>query len=164
LRAGNLLGGWSKDSFLDGGARVAYSFLAGLALYRFNWVIKNHLSFPVLAGLLLLAFIMPWTKWNWLTESLVVLFYFPLLVALGAGSSASGFWKKFCRFSGNISYPLYMTHYTAIWIFGNYLTTEKPAGTELMLVIVSGVLLQLLIAYLTMRFLDIPIRKYLSGR
>lgn len=98
LRAGNLLGGWSKDSFLDGGARVAYSFLAGLALYRFNWVIKNQLSFPALAGLLLLAFIMPLTKLNWLKESLVVLFYFPLLIALGAGSSASGFWKKFCLF------------------------------------------------------------------
>ena len=25
-RAGNLLGGWSKDNFFDGGARVAYSF------------------------------------------------------------------------------------------------------------------------------------------
>lgn len=25
-RAGNLLGGWAKDNFLDGGARVAYSF------------------------------------------------------------------------------------------------------------------------------------------
>jgi peptidoglycan/LPS O-acetylase OafA/YrhL len=35
-RAGNLLGGWSKDNFLDGGARVAYSFLAGLFLYPFQ--------------------------------------------------------------------------------------------------------------------------------
>ncbi|RDC62536.1 hypothetical protein AHMF7616_01130 [Adhaeribacter pallidiroseus] len=88
-RAGNLLGGWSKDNFLDGGARMAYSFLAGLFLYRSNWMLKNRLGFVGLAILLFLAFIMPGSKWNWLTEALVVLFYFPLLVSLGAGSSLS---------------------------------------------------------------------------
>jgi len=35
-RAGNLMGGWSKDTFLDGGVRVAYSFSAGLLLFRSN--------------------------------------------------------------------------------------------------------------------------------
>ena len=97
-RAGNLLGGWSKDNFFDGGARVAYSFLAGLFLYRSNWIIKNRLGFIGLAILLFLAFIMPGSKWNWLTEALVVLLYFPLLVSLGAGSSLSPQWKKLCRF------------------------------------------------------------------
>src|SRR5688572_22562421 len=38
-RAGNLLGGWAGSNFLDGGARVAYSFLAGLFIYRSNWII-----------------------------------------------------------------------------------------------------------------------------
>ena len=97
-QAGNLLGGWSKDNFLDGGARVAYSFLAGLLLYRFNWIIKNKFGFISLAALLFLAFIMPWTKWNGLTEALVVLFYFPLIVSLGACSDLSAWWKKLCRF------------------------------------------------------------------
>jgi peptidoglycan/LPS O-acetylase OafA/YrhL len=43
-RAGNLLGGWSKDNFWDGGARVAYSFLAGLLIYRSNWIIRNRIG------------------------------------------------------------------------------------------------------------------------
>jgi peptidoglycan/LPS O-acetylase OafA/YrhL len=163
-RAGNLLGGWSKDNFLDGGARVAYSFLAGLLIYRSNWIIKNRIGFIALAILLFLAFIMPGSKWNWLTEPLVVLFYFPLLVSLGAGSSLSARLKKVCRLSGNISYPLYMTHYAAIWIFGNYFTNEKPPAGELIFIIISGVILLVGFAYLVMRFYDIPLRKYLTKK
>jgi peptidoglycan/LPS O-acetylase OafA/YrhL len=163
-RAGNLLGGWSKDNFLDGGARVAYSFLAGLFLYRSNWIIKNRLGFIGLAILLSLAFIMPWTKWNWLTEALVVLFYFPLLVSLGAGSSLSPQWKKVCRFSGNISYPLYMTHYAVIWIFGNYYTKAKPPAGELTYIIILGIIFLVVFAYLAMVFYDIPVRRYLTKK
>jgi peptidoglycan/LPS O-acetylase OafA/YrhL len=163
-RAGNLLGGWSKDNFLDGGARVAYSFLAGLFLYRANWIIKNRLQFTGLAILLFLAFIMPGSKWNWLTETLVVLFYFPLLVSLGAGSSQLPQWKKICRFSGNISYPLYMTHYAAIWVFGNYYTNEKPPADELPYIIIPGIIFLVVIAYFVMVFYDIPVRRYLAKK
>ncbi len=163
-RAGNLLGGWSKDNLLDGGARVAYSFLAGLFLYRSNWIINNTLGFTSLAILLFLAFIMPGSKWNWLTETLVVLFYFPLLVSLGAGSSLSPQWKKVCRFSGNISYPLYMTHYAAIWVFGNYYTSKKPPPGVLPFIIIPGVIFLVFIAYLVMVFYDIPARRYLAKK
>jgi peptidoglycan/LPS O-acetylase OafA/YrhL len=163
-RAGNLLGGWSKDNFLDGGARVAYSFLAGLFLYRSSWIIKNRIGFAGLGILLTLAFIMPGSKWNWLTEALVVLFYFPLLVSLGAGSSPAPHWKKICRFSGNISYPLYMTHYAAIWIFGNYYTNKKPPTDSLPYIIIPGVVLLIVVAYLVMVFYDIPLRKYLAQK
>lgn len=160
-RASNLLGGWSKDNFFDGGARVAYSFLAGLLVYRYNLIIKNRLGFAVLAVLLFLAFIMPWSQWNWLTESLVVLFYFPLLVALGAGSAASPAWKNI---SGNISYPLYMTHYAVLWIFGNYFTNQKPPANELNWVMAAGTVILVVFAYLVMKYYDIPLRKYLNKK
>lgn len=163
-RAGNLLGGWSKDSFWDGGIRVAYSFTAGLLLYRFNWKIKNSLGFPLLAILLSFAFLMPWFSWNWLAEALVVIFYFPLIVALGAGSSLATGWKKFCRFSGNISYPLYMTHYAAIWIFGSYFTNTNPSTGELTLVVIGGTLFLVAFAYLVMVLYDVPVRKYLARK
>jgi len=163
-RAGNLLGGWSKDNFFDGGARVAYSFLAGLFLYRSNWIIKNRVGFASLAILLSLAFIMPSSKWNWLTEALVVLFYFPLMVSLGAGSGLSSKWKSICRFSGNISYPLYMTHYAAIWVFGNYYTNKKPAAGELPYIIIPGIILLVVVAYLAMVCYDIPVRRWLAKK
>lgn len=163
-RTGNLLGGWSKDNIFDGGARVAYSFLAGLFLYRANWIIKNRLGFLGLSILLLIAFIMPSGKWNWLSEAMVVLIYFPLLVSLGAGSVLPAQWKKICLFSGNISYPLYMTHYAVIWIFGNYYTNRKPPLSELPYIIIPGIILIVALAYLVMRFYDIPVRKWLAKK
>ncbi len=163
-RAGNLLGGWSKDNFFDGGARVAYSFSAGLFLYRSNWIIKNKLGFGGLATLLFLAFIMPSFKWNWLVEALTVLFYFPLIVSLGAGSRLAAQWKKVCQFSGNISYPLYMTHYAAIWVFGNYYTNKKPSAGELIYIIIAGIICLIIFAYLAMVLYDVPVRRYLAKK
>ncbi|PVY37359.1 acyltransferase family protein [Pontibacter virosus] len=164
-RAGNLLGGWSGETFWDGGARIAYSFSAGLLIYRSNWVIKNRLGFIGLAILLSLAFVMPhFGKWNWVAEAMVVLFYFPLLVALGVGSSLSVGLKKLCEFSGNISYPLYMTHYAALWMFGNYYTNNKPDATELFLIVSIGTVLLVGIAYVVMLVYDIPVRRYLSSK
>ncbi|RZJ82413.1 MAG: acyltransferase [Flavobacterium sp.] len=162
--SGNLLGGWSGPTFLDGGARISYSFLAGLLIYRSNWIIKNNLGFLGLALLLALAFLMPYGKWNWLTEPMVVIFYFPLLIALGAGAKLKSGLKQLCQFSGKISYPLYMTHYAVLWMFGNYYTTHKPATTQLTLIIVVSLILLIGFAYLVMRFYDIPVRKYLNRK
>ena len=162
--AGNLLGGWSKDNWWHGGVRVAYSFSAGLLIHRFGWIIKNNLGFFGLTVLLLLAFMMPFVSWNWLAEALVVLFYFPLIVALGAGARLSPHLKRLCKFSGDISYPLYMTHYAAIWMFGNYYTTYNPSATELTLVVVTGTLVLIAVAYLAMRFYDIPVRNFLTAQ
>ncbi|MEJ2902416.1 acyltransferase family protein [Pedobacter panaciterrae] len=163
-RSGNLLGGWSGPTFWDGAARISYSFLAGLLIYRSNWIIKNKLGFISLAILLFLAFLMPSSKWNWLSEPFIVLFYFPLLIALGAGAILAPGLKKFCVFSGKISYPLYMTHYAVLWMFGNYYTSHKVSSMQLTLIIVAGLILLTGAAYLIMVVYDIPVRKYLSNK
>ncbi|MDF3079129.1 MAG: acyltransferase [Sphingobacteriaceae bacterium] len=163
-RTGNLLGGWAGSNFWDGGARIAWSFTAGLLIYRSNWIIKNKLGFIGLGVLLALAFLTPHFEWNWLAELLIVLFYFPLIVALGAGSVLSPTLEKACVFSGKISYPLYMTHYAGIWIFGNYLTNFKPAATQLPIIIIAGTIFLLFFGYLAMGFYDIPVRRYLERR
>jgi peptidoglycan/LPS O-acetylase OafA/YrhL len=163
-RSGNLVGGWDKSSFWDGGARIAYSFLAGLTVYRFNWIIKSKLGFIGICVLLALAFLMPSGKWNWFTEPAVVLFYFPLLIALGAGATLTTGLKKLCIFSGNISYPLYMTHYSVLWMFGNYYTSHKPVGGELALIVVTSTILLVGMAYLVLIIYDIPLRKFLNAK
>jgi peptidoglycan/LPS O-acetylase OafA/YrhL len=163
-RSGNLLGGWSGPTFWDGCARISYSFLAGLLIYRSNWIIKNKLGFTGLSVLLFLAFIMPFSKWNWISEPLIVLFYFPLLIALGAGATLRPGLKKVCIFSGQISYPLYMTHYAVLWMFGNYYTSHKPATMQLTFIIIAGLILLVGTAYLVMVIYDIPLRKYLSDK
>lgn len=161
---GSLLGGWSGETFWDGFARISYSFLAGMLIYRCNWIIKSKIGFLGLSVLLLLAFAIPFSDWNWLTEPIIVLLYFPLLVALGAGATLKQGFKKLCIFSGKISYPLYMTHYAVMWIFANYYNTYKPDTTQFVLITIVGTLLLVGFAYLTMVYYDIPIRKYLTNR
>ncbi|WP_345954570.1 acyltransferase [Mucilaginibacter sp. PAMB04168] len=162
--SGNLLGGWSGPTFWDGSARISYSFLAGLLIYRSNWIVKNKLGFLGAGVLLFLAFVMPSSKWNWLSEPLVVLLYFPLLIALGAGTPLTPGFKKVCSFLGNISYPLYMTHYAVLWMFGNYYTSHKPDTTQLALIITVSIFLLVGAAYLVMVVYDTPVRKYLSNK
>lgn len=163
-RSGNLLGGWSGLTFFDGAARIAYSFLAGLLIYRSNWIVKNNLGFLGIAVLLILAFVMPFSKWNWVTEPLVVIIYFPLLVALGAGATLKTSFRKLCLFSGKISYPLYMTHYAVLWMFGNYYLSHKPNTEQLAYIILIALVLLVALAYLVMKFYDVPVRKYLNRK
>lgn len=163
-RSGNLLGGWSGPTFWDGCARISYSFLAGLLIYRSKWIIKNKLGFPGLTVLLALAFMMPYSKWNWLSEPLVVILYFPLLVALGAGATLTQALKKICSFSGKISYPLYMTHYAVLWMFGNYYISHKPDTHQLAIIVTISVILLVAVSYLVMVMYDIPVRKYLTRK
>lgn len=163
--SGNLMGGWGKGNFWDGGARVSYSFLAGMVVYRFNLVIKNKLGFVGLSVLLILAFLMPFSnKWNWLSEPLVVILYFPLLVAFGAGAALVLGLKKTCILSGKLSYPLYMTHYAVMWMFGNYYAAHKPGTGLLAFIIIAGLIVLSAFAYLVMIFYDAPVRYYLNRK
>ena len=164
IRSGNLMGGWSKASIADGGVRVAFSFVAGLLIYRSNWIIKNRLGFLGISALLVVAFVMPFFKWNWLVEVVMVVIYFPLLVSLGAGSALSVKTRKACVFSGDISYPLYMTHYAWIWLFGSYLKRYAPGTGELVVVITLGTIGLIGLSYLMLKVYDQPIRRYLTNR
>lgn len=163
--AKGLSGGWGGDTFWDGFARVSYSFLAGILVYRFKWIIPSKLGFLGLTLLLMPAFLYSFNpEWNFITEPLIVLFYFPLIVALGAGAVTSVNTKRICVFSGNISYPLYMTHYFAIWIFGTYQSIYKFSGFTLFAIVSLSTLVLIGLAYLTMTYIDVPIRKYLTEK
>jgi len=165
VRSNHLLGGWGIDNIMAGGIRVFYSFLAGILVYRMNWIIKNRLGFVSLSLLLSIAFLMPFSgKLNWLNDSLTVLIYFPFLVALGAGASLKPAFEKVCRFSGGISYPLYMVHYPFLWIFHSYVLQNKPSVSEMTIITIVGVPALVAFAYCVMTFVDIPVRKYLKNK
>lgn len=163
-QAGALSGGWSGGTFWHGGARVAYSFVAGLLVYRSNWILRSKLGFGALSLLLLLAFLMPYTQGGWVREALVVLIYFPLLVALGAGATLTPRTEKLCTFAGTLSYPLYMTHYAVIWIFGDYYATRKPDTVHLALIVVLGVMVMAGFGWLVLVLYDEPVRRWLTAR
>jgi len=158
-KEGNLWGGWNGPTFWDGFIRVSYSFLAGLLLFRSGWIIKNRLGFGIMCLLLSLAFLSPYSKLNGLLEPLIVLVYFPLLVALGAGTLSGPRQKRLCVLSGKISYPLYMTHYWLLWIFADYNTIHRPSRLHLFFIASISVAFLLILAYVAMVAYDIPIRR-----
>ncbi|SFT17140.1 Peptidoglycan/LPS O-acetylase OafA/YrhL, contains acyltransferase and SGNH-hydrolase domains [Zhouia amylolytica] len=162
--AGNLLGGWSGGTFLDGGVRMSYSFIAGLLVFRSGWIIKNKLGFVVLSLLLAVAFMSSGLTYPWIVELIIVMFYFPLLVALGAGSVLTDPIRKICVFMGNISYPLYMTHYVGIWFFGNYFISKTIPKEQLPWVIGLGTVLMIVFAWLVMILYDMPVRNFLKRK
>lgn len=160
--AGDLLGGWAGENFWHGGIRIAYSFTAGLIIYRFNLIIKNRIGFLGLTILLSLVFFSPHLFERDLLESIMVIFYFPLLISLGAGSTLGDKAKSLCRFSGDISYPLYMSHYAIMWIYGNYFMLHNPDNKTLLWIIVLGTVGCVAFSWIVMKFYDIPVRKYFT--
>lgn len=163
-RSGNLSGGWGGNNILGGFIRVFYSFLAGVLVYRSKWIINSKLNFPAVGILLAVVFLVPFREHlNPIVEPLIVIFYFPFLIALGAGARLTASTTRVCNFSGEISYPLYMVHYPFIWIFFSYVEKYKPAMSELTIVIIIGVILLIAFAYLVMIFIDIPVRNRLKG-
>lgn len=159
---GNLSGGWSKDNWEVGGIRLGYSFCAGLLLYRNRLTINNKLGFLVPTVMLLIALFMPFFEINWLVEAVIVILYFPLIIALGAGTTLSKPLEGICRFLGNLSYPLYMTHYCVIWAFGAYLQSPYFDNDNIGYIIVAGTFVLITFGYIVMKFVDTPIREKLT--
>jgi peptidoglycan/LPS O-acetylase OafA/YrhL len=164
-KSGNISYGWGGDNVSAGAIRVFYSFLAGMLVYRSSWIIKSRLGFAAISVLTLAVFLFPFSnKWNYVTESVIVIFYLPLLVALGAGATLRPVFSKICKFSGELSYPLYMVHYPFIWIFFSYLEKYKPTMDEKAVIIPICTALLIGFAWLVLKFIDEPIRKYFKVR
>lgn len=162
---GNLLGGWSGGTFFEGLARIGFSFLMGLLIFRANWILKNKLGLLGLSALLMLAFLVPYDAyWNGLVDPLLVVFYFPLIVALGAGAHLTDGLRQINTFSGDLSYPLYMTHYPFMWVFANYVTEKTPSNETLFWVIPVSIVLLTGLAHGIGTYVDAPIRHILKNK
>lgn len=161
---GWLIMGWNKEFYFDGWARTAFSFTTGLVIFRFNLIIKNKINALLLLVLLVAVFFIPHADNDWIRELVIVMLLFPCIISLAADASVHGYAKKLCIFLGRISYPLYMTHYFAITLFGSYYLKHTPSGSALWLLIIVLAVLIFAFAYLVMRFYDEPVRKYLTKK
>lgn len=162
-QAGNLLGGWSGETFWQGGARLTFSFSLGLLIYRLGWTIKNKLGFPILALLLLATLMVPCHEsTDRIVDPLICCVAFPLLIMLGAGATTSKWTQSLCKLSGELSYPIYMTHYAVIWVFYGWITQEKPTPDEILTVTAIGVPVMIAFAYFWLKIFDAPIRRALT--
>lgn len=162
---GNLLGEWSVGNSFEGFAGIVFSFLMDVIILRCNWIIKNKLGMLGLSVLLLLAFRAPNNdQWNGLVDPVIIVFYFPLLVSLGAGATLSNKYSRINKFSGDILYPLYMTHYPFMWVFTGYVVVEELSMAELSCVIPICLVLIMGLAYLVSVFLDFSLRHYFTTK
>ncbi|WP_183561922.1 acyltransferase family protein [Mucilaginibacter sp. SP1R1] len=157
--------GWGGDNFWGGGVRIFFSFLAGMLVYRSNWIIRSRLGFVFMGILLAIVFLVPFSdKANRITDPVIVIFYLPFLIALGAGAHLTNTYSRICKFFGDISYPLYMIHYPFLWIFLSYVEVKKPGMSQMEIIIPMAVVLLIGLAFLVMTLLDMPIHRDLKNR
>lgn len=154
--------GWGISNALGGVARIGCSFLLGMLVCRLGFRIQNKLGFVPIGLLLLATFFIPYmNRVNWFMDPVLVVVYFPFLIALGAATTTSPFWSSVCKKLGDLSYPLYVIHYPFLWIFLSYVEAEKPSPDQLRIVIPLAATGIIILAYLILTYVDVPIRRYL---
>jgi peptidoglycan/LPS O-acetylase OafA/YrhL len=169
----DLVGGWSLDAagLHVGFARLLYPFLAGMLLMRVGWRARTPYAFAICGGLLVVALSLPrlgstphhWS--NGLYDALCVIILFPIIVAIGAGQKrVDGAAVRIARFFGDISFPLYITHYPLIYVYTAWVVDNRiPPGTGApwgIALVVAAVA----IAYACLRLYDEPVRHRLAAR
>ncbi|NBC38136.1 acyltransferase family protein [Novosphingobium sp. FSY-8] len=167
-KLGSLDSGWGFDNFAMGLVRMTFPFVMGLLLYRLRDRLPRwQVGFGPLSLVLVVAFALPtWEPsggiaWNGLYEVACVLILFPLIVLAGAHSAAGWGGGALCRQAGRLSYPLYITHYPACYVWMNYVIARHPAPAQAALVGAGLLALSLVVAWSAARFWDEPVRRAL---
>lgn len=170
---GDIIGGWSIEptQFRIGLTRLMYPFLAGLLLSRITKPTYIKHAFALCSFMIIVLLAMPriggseqlWM--NGLYDSLTVIFLFPLIVYLGAsGEVKEGGTSRLCKFLGDISYPIYITHYPLIYIYMDWVATNKIPLSEAWPIGLLVLFLCIALAYASLKFWDEPARKWLGRK
>ena len=166
--------GWTLDgvNFLGGSLRMLFPFSLGMLLSRNFKPVKVRGAFWICSIVLLALFCVPYIEgnspicWNGLFEAICILFIFPVLVWIGAsGKTTDKHSTQICKFSGDISFPLYAVHYPVMYLFYAWLIDNKyytfgEVWPVALIVYIGSILL----AYLCLKCYDEPVRKWLSRK
>ena len=170
---GHLGVGWSLGGTnLQGGfLRLLFAFSVGLLMSRIFKPVHIRGAFWISSLTIVVLLSMPYiggsgTHWmNGLYDAVCTIIIFPILVWIGAsGVTTDRTTTRACKFLGDISYPLYMVHYPFMylfyaWVWKNELTFAQT--WPVVLVLLFG---NILLAWLTLKFYDEPLRRVLSKR
>lgn len=166
--AANMLGsvasGWAYGNFWMGLTRMVFPFFAGLLLFRVGKLVRIPKAYLLCSLALIIIFILPYFKYNGLFEAACIIFVFPLIIAAGAGSNLDGKWAKLCKFSGDISYPLYIIHYPGIYYFLYWINATKPSPTQMFMVGTGLFFIFITVAYAALKLFDEPVRAWLKTK
>ncbi len=127
--------GWGLHNFWGAPVRLAYPFMAGLLLFRLHHRLPRwRVGFLPLSVILLLAFAAPAMptdgviKLNGLYQAFCVVILFPAIIVAGRHSQGGPTMAHLCRTAGQISYPLYITHYPFVYLYMNWIATGNGQG------------------------------------
>ena len=171
--SGDVIGGWSITpvQLRIGFTRLMYPFFAGLLLFRIGKLTNVKHAFFWCSLLLVVVLSIPriggsghlWM--NGLYESAVIIFMFPLIVYLGASSEVKGKAAiRLCKFLGNISYPLYITHYPLIYIYTGWVYNNKTPLRKGFPIALFVLIFSVSLAYACLKLYDEPVRLWLKKK
>jgi len=170
---GDLIGGWSLDagSLTMGFTRVMFPFFAGMLLKRLGKRIRLPGAFWLCSLMLIVALSLPrfggtgrlWV--NGLYEAGCVIVLFPLIVAIGAGEKRiDGPSVRVARFFGDLSYPLYITHYPLMYIYTGWVIDRKIPPLQGALAGLGVFIVAVALAYASFKLFDEPVRRWLASK
>lgn len=161
---GDIGTGWSYSTLGIALTRMLFPFFAGMLLFRCGKYIHIPFAYIWCSLLLALLFSMPTFKWNGLYEAACIIFIFPLIIAAGAGGKIEGKWAKLCKFSGDISYPIYIIHYPFIYLYTYWIGANKPQTSVLIAIGVGLFIFFIVLAYAALKLYDEPVRNWLKKK
>ena len=166
--------GWSMADygFLGGFFRLSFSFTAGLLLSRNFRKINIRGAFWLCAAIIAAVLSCPYVGsstepsiLNAAYDIAATFFIFPAVVYLGAcGMTSDSFSGATCEFLGRLSYPLYIIHYPAMYLFYAWVWNNHISFHEAVPVCVAIFFGVILAAWLALRFYDEPLRRFLSRK
>ncbi len=175
VRNGFLGVGWTmgENGLFAGLVRMLFPYSVGMLIARKFRPGKVRHAFWIcamaLVGVACLTLLLKMPEWaNGFYDALCVIMVFPLLVWVGASDcSSKGATRRISSFLGKLSYPLYAVHYPFMYLFyayigfnGNLVPFAK--WTQVWPVAVGVVVACIFMGWLTMRFYDLPLRRWLS--
>ena len=171
--AGHLGVGWTMEEYnlIGGFLRVLFSFSIGLLMSRVFKPIPVKGAFWIGSLAIVVLLSMPYVGngealWmNGIYDSVCAILIFPMLVYLGAsGKTTDKHSARICKFLGDISYPLYMVHYPLIYLYFGWVKKENLTFAEAWPEALALVIGSIVLAYISLKLYDEPVRRYLTKR
>jgi peptidoglycan/LPS O-acetylase OafA/YrhL len=82
--------------------------------------------------------------------------------ASGEVKTQSG--KQICKFLGDISYPIYITHFPFIYLYTAYVLDNKLSFGQAYPVAILVFIAAIVLAYLSLKYYDEPVRSWLKNK
>ena len=180
----DVIGGWAitPDQLYIGFGRLLYPFLCGLLISRIlpkHMTEKNPSGSPLgMRGgfwwaslLLVILFSVPQIGGkagvaDGLYQLFAIVVMFPIIVLIGAGSKTTDAKSaKWCETLGNLSYPLYITHYPLMYVQMAWVATHRNSPVWHHLILNIGLfILSIGIAWALLKLYDEPVRAWLKKK